>query len=50
MIEPLPPVDHSQIEYEKFEKNFYQEHAEIDKLTKEQVDDLRRKLNIKVTD
>jgi ATP-dependent RNA helicase DDX42 len=28
-IQPLPPVDHSQIEYESFEKEFYKEHPEI---------------------
>lgn len=28
-IQPLANVDHSQIEHEEFNKNFYQEHPEI---------------------
>jgi ATP-dependent RNA helicase DDX42 len=48
IIEPLPAVDHSQIDYAKFEKNFYQEHEEITNLGKGQVEELRNKLNIKV--
>lgn len=47
-IDPLPPIDHSQIEYEKFEKNFYHEHEEIKALTQNQVDELRKKLGIRV--
>jgi ATP-dependent RNA helicase DDX42 len=47
-IDPLPPIDHSEIEYEPFEKNFYQPHEEIAKLTKVQKDELRMKLGIKV--
>lgn len=48
-IDPLPPIDHSTIKYEDFEKNFYQVHEEIAKLTSEQVNELRRTFNIKVT-
>lgn len=48
-IEPLPPIDHSQLEYKPFEKNFYVIHEEIAKLTKVQKDELRHKLGIKVT-
>lgn len=48
-IDPLPPIDHSQIEYDKFEKNFYQEHDDIKELTNAQVDDLRKTLGIKVS-
>lgn len=50
IIDPLPPIDHSEINYEPFEKNFYTIHEEIAALSKEQVDDLRNKLNIKVSD
>lgn len=49
IIEPLPPMDHSVIEYQPFEKNFYVIHEEIAKLTKNQKDELRHKLGIKVT-
>jgi hypothetical protein len=48
-IDPLPPIDHSEIEYKTFEKNFYVIHEEIAKLTKVQKDELRHKLGIKVT-
>ena len=48
-IDPLPPVDHSAIEYEPFQKNFYHEHADIAALSKERVDALRRTLGIKVS-
>lgn len=30
IIDPLPPIDHSKINYEPFEKVFYQEHEEIE--------------------
>jgi len=32
-IEALAPIDHSQIVYEDFTKNFYTEHEEITTLT-----------------
>jgi ATP-dependent RNA helicase DDX42 len=48
-IDPLPPIDHSEIEYKQFEKNFYVLHEEIAKMTKVQKDELRHKLGIKVT-
>ena len=28
-IDPLPPIDHKQIDYAPFEKFFYNEHPEI---------------------
>lgn len=49
IIDPLPPIDHSQIQYDKFEKNFYQEHDEIKAISGEQVNELRKTLGIKVT-
>lgn len=47
-IDPLPPIDHSLIEYKPFDKNFYVIHEEIAKMTKLQKDELRHKLGIKV--
>uniref|UniRef100_A0A915JC65 RNA helicase n=1 Tax=Romanomermis culicivorax TaxID=13658 RepID=A0A915JC65_ROMCU len=49
IIDPLPPIDHSTISYEKFEKNFYIEHEQIESLTNEKVNDLRKRLDLKVT-
>lgn len=49
IIDPLPPIDHSEVEYESFVKNFYTEHEEIKSLTKPQVDELRRKLGLRVS-
>lgn len=48
-IDPLPAIDHSEIEYEPFEKNFYTTHDEIAALSRSQVEDLRKKLGVKVT-
>ncbi|XP_017886041.1 ATP-dependent RNA helicase DDX42 [Ceratina calcarata] len=48
-IDPLPPIDHSEIQYEPFEKNFYNVHDEIASLSKQQIDDLRKTLGIKVS-
>lgn len=36
-IDPLPPVDHSNIEYDGFVKDFYQESAEISAMTHAEV-------------
>ena len=48
MIDPLPPIDHSEISYEPLEKNFYEEHQEVAALSEAQVIDLRKKLDIRV--
>ncbi|KAG5670871.1 hypothetical protein PVAND_001104 [Polypedilum vanderplanki] len=48
-IDPLPPIDHSQIEYKPFEKNFYTPHEEIASLNRVKTIELRQKLGIKVT-
>ncbi|XP_032673039.1 ATP-dependent RNA helicase DDX42 isoform X1 [Odontomachus brunneus] len=48
-IDPLPPIDHNEIDYESFEKNFYNVHEEIASLSKQQIDDLRKTLGIKVS-
>lgn len=37
-----------QIDYPQFEKNFYIEHEEISKLTAHEVQELRKKLAVKV--
>ncbi|XP_065338864.1 ATP-dependent RNA helicase DDX42 [Cloeon dipterum] len=49
IIDPLPPIDHSAITYENFEKNFYIEHEEIHGMSRSTAIDLRSKLGVKVT-
>ncbi|XP_057673916.1 ATP-dependent RNA helicase DDX42 isoform X2 [Corythoichthys intestinalis] len=49
IIMPLPPIDHSEIDYPPFEKNFYNEHEELSTLTGMQVVELRQKLNLRVS-
>ncbi|XP_067088416.1 ATP-dependent RNA helicase DDX42 [Osmerus mordax] len=49
IIMPLPPIDHSEIDYPPFEKNFYNEHEELHSLTPTQVVELRHKLNLRVS-
>ncbi|XP_053555604.1 ATP-dependent RNA helicase DDX42 [Bombina bombina] len=49
IIDPLPPMDHSEIDYPPFEKNFFEEHEEITSLTPQQIVDLRNKLNLRVS-
>ncbi|XP_045536772.1 ATP-dependent RNA helicase DDX42 [Papilio machaon] len=49
IIDPLPPIDHSEINYEPFEKNFYVPHEEIENLTHQQVEDLKKSLGVKIT-
>lgn len=46
IIDPLPPVDHSEIEYAPFEKNFYAIHEEIKAMNKDQVWKLRKGIHI----
>lgn len=41
-------MDHSEIDYGPFEKNFYVEHEDIAKLQPNEVDELRKKLGIRV--
>ncbi|XP_064544639.1 ATP-dependent RNA helicase DDX42 [Drosophila montana] len=48
-IDPLPPIYHSEIEYEPFERNFYTPHEDIAQLDEEQVRELRRTLGVKVS-
>ncbi|VDK39191.1 unnamed protein product [Taenia asiatica] len=48
-IDPLPPVDHSLINYAPFSKNFYIQHPDITALSETGVMDLLRKLNIRLS-
>ena len=48
IIDPLPPIDHSEIDYTPFEKNFYIEPPDISALDTNQVNELRRTLGIRV--
>ena len=48
-IDPLPKIDHSEIDYPDFEKNFYEEHEEISNLNHNEVEQLRHKMGIKVS-
>ncbi len=47
-IDPLPSIDHSEIKYNSFEKNFYVEHEDIRTLSNQQVNELRNKLGVNV--
>ncbi|XP_078386002.1 ATP-dependent RNA helicase DDX42 isoform X2 [Cetorhinus maximus] len=49
VIDPLPPIDHSEIEYQPFEKNFYIEHEDLVKLSLIPLAELRQKLNLRVS-
>lgn len=44
----LPPLDHSKIKYEDFNRDFYQEHPEISSMSEEEVTEYRRSLDIHV--
>ncbi|EGT53299.1 hypothetical protein CAEBREN_28318 [Caenorhabditis brenneri] len=48
VIDPLPDVDHSQIQYPKFNKNFYEEHEDIKRLQYMDVIRLQNTMNIRV--
>ena len=50
MIDPLPPVDHSEINYPSFEKNFYEEHTDVAQLSGARLMELRQTLALKVSD
>ena len=47
-IDPLPPLDHSTVDYKPFSRNFYEEHADIAELTQERVAQLRKTLSVAV--
>ncbi|XP_041979000.1 ATP-dependent RNA helicase DDX42 [Aricia agestis] len=48
-IDPLPPIDHSEIKYEPFEKNFYTPHEEIENLDQQKVEELKKNLGVKIS-
>lgn len=49
IIDPLPPIDHSEIDYKPFEKVFYEDHPEIQDLDDNKVKELRKTLDISVS-
>ncbi|KAJ8939057.1 hypothetical protein NQ318_007688, partial [Aromia moschata] len=49
IIDPLPPIDHSEIDYKPFTKVFYEEHSDIKALSDSQVSELRKTLDITVS-
>uniref|UniRef100_F1KV40 RNA helicase n=1 Tax=Ascaris suum TaxID=6253 RepID=F1KV40_ASCSU len=48
VIDPLPAIDHSAINYQPFNKNFYHEHEQIAAMSALKVFELRNRLNLKV--
>ena len=49
MIDPLPAVDHDAIDYINFEKNFYEEHSDVAKMSRRDVQELKNSLGIRVS-
>ena len=47
-IDPLPPINHEEIAYKPYKRNFYVEHTDISGLSPIQVIDLQQKLGIRV--
>ncbi|KAJ3008685.1 hypothetical protein HKX48_008396, partial [Thoreauomyces humboldtii] len=47
-IEPLPPVDHSAIDYPELGKDFYEEHADIARLSEDEAAAIRQQLDMRV--
>eukprot|EP00850_Spirogloea_muscicola_P012567 SM000082S22809 [mRNA] locus=s82:13116:16227:- [translate_table: standard] len=48
-IEPLPPLDHSLVDYEPFAKDLYEEHAEVAAMADAEVVQLMTELGIRVS-
>ena len=48
-IDPLPPIDHSTVQYKDFCKNFYEPHEDIVALNHFQINELRNKLGLTVS-
>ncbi|KAI8800153.1 ATP-dependent RNA helicase DDX42-like protein [Cladochytrium replicatum] len=48
-IEPLAPVDHSKMQYPELVKELYEEHEDIAKLREDEVNQVRRELEMTVT-
>ncbi|KAI3389142.1 hypothetical protein SNEBB_006087 [Seison nebaliae] len=47
-IDPLDEIDHDQNVYLPLKKKIYEEHSQISELTERKIDELRKKLSIKV--
>ncbi|XP_010267974.1 PREDICTED: DEAD-box ATP-dependent RNA helicase 24 [Nelumbo nucifera] len=48
-IEPIPALDHSSIDYEAFNKDFYEEKASISGMSEQDVTEYRKSLAIRVS-
>lgn len=48
-IEALPALEHGAIEYEPFNKEFYEEHKEVAALTAAEVDATKREMGLKTS-
>ncbi|ULU01479.1 hypothetical protein L3Y34_001664 [Caenorhabditis briggsae] len=48
VIDPLPDIDHTQIQYPKFNKNFYEEHDDIKRLQYLDIIRLQNTMNLRV--
>ncbi|EEF47251.1 DEAD-box ATP-dependent RNA helicase 24 [Ricinus communis] len=48
-IEPIPPLDHSLIDYEPFNKDFYEEKPSISGMSEQDVAEYRKSLAIRVS-
>ncbi|KAI3414409.1 uncharacterized protein J3R85_016415 [Psidium guajava] len=48
-IEPIPALDHSEIDYEPFNKDFYEEKESISGMSEQDVADYRKSLGIRVS-
>ncbi|OWM62850.1 DEAD-box ATP-dependent RNA helicase 24 [Punica granatum] len=48
-IEPIPALDHSEVEYEPFNKDFYEEKESISGMTEQEVTEYRKSLAIRVS-
>ena len=48
-LETIPEVDHSQIKYTEFKKDFYQEHPAISAMSSTEVSELRRTMGVSVS-
>ncbi|KAF0915444.1 hypothetical protein E2562_036292 [Oryza meyeriana var. granulata] len=48
-IEPIPPLDHSTIEYEPFNKDFYEEKPSVSGMSEQEVADYMKSLAIRVS-
>ncbi|KAL8170352.1 hypothetical protein V2J09_022156 [Rumex salicifolius] len=48
-IEPIPALDHGEMDYEPFNKDFYEEKPSISGMSEQDVDDYRKSLGIRVS-